>query len=130
MAISLPFTINSYGKVQTTIDQKKIWADRVYSVIGTLSSERVMRPTFGSDAAKELLSSEEVMITNVENSVRLAFLKFLPTLNLLDISASYDRSSNIINIEIVYSLPNQEIVNEKIGFAQITGNNPIYEETL
>lgn len=126
----MPFTINSYGKVQTTIDQKKIWADRVYSVIGTLLSERVMRPTFGSDAAKELLSSEEVMIANVENSVRLAFLKFLPVLNLSDVTSSYDSSSNILNIEIIYSLPNQEVVSEKIGFAQLTGNNPIYEETL
>lgn len=126
----MPFTINSYGKVQTTIDQKKIWADRVYSVIGTLLSERVMRPTFGSDAAKELLSSEEIMIANVENSVRLAFLKFLPVLNLSDVTSSYDSSSNILNIEIIYSLPNQEVVSEKIGFAQLTGNNPIYEETL
>jgi hypothetical protein len=130
IAISLPFIIDSYGKVQTTIDQKKIWADRVYSVIGTLLTERVMRPNFGSDAAKELLSTTEQMVSNVNTSVRLAFISFLPALSLQDIDSTYDSSSNLLTISITYSLPNQEVVYSNIGFAQLSGNNPIYEETL
>jgi phage baseplate assembly protein W len=129
-AISLPFVINSYGKVQTTIDQKKIWADRVYSVIGTLLSERVMRPNFGSDAAKELLSTTEKMTATVDSSVRLAFINFLPLLTLQEIESNYDFSSNVLTIDLTYSLPNQEVVYSNIGFAQLSGNNPIYEENL
>jgi len=130
VAITLPFSISSYGKVQTTTDFRKIWADRVYSVIGTLITERVMRPDFGSDAAKELLSTEEAMVKTVEDGARIAFIKFLPSLTLEDLVASYDTSSNILKIDISYSLPNQETVYETIGFAQISGNNPITEENL
>lgn len=130
VAITLPFTITSYGKVQTTTDQKKIWADRVYSVLGTLITERVMRPDFGSNAAKELLSTEEAMTIAVEDAARRAFITQLTSLTLEDVVSSYDKSSNILTINISYSLPNREIVYETIGFAQIFGNNPITEELL
>ena len=48
IAMSLPFSIDPYGKVSSTTDQKKIWADKVRSVLGTALRERVMLPTFGT----------------------------------------------------------------------------------
>ena len=130
LTISFPFTINSYGKVDTTLDQKKIWADRVYAVIGTLLTERVMRPKFGSDTAKELLSTEEEATSNAERSIKLAFATQLTSLTLSDVVAKYDTSTNILTIDITYSLPNQETVYSNIGFAILSGNAPIYEESL
>lgn len=130
IAITLPFTITSYGKVQTTTDQKKIWADRVYSVLGTLITERVMRPDFGSNAAKEFLSTEEAMTIAVDDAARRAFITQLPSLTLEEVVSSYDKSSNILTIDISYSLPNKEVVYDTVGFAQIFGNNPITEEIL
>lgn len=130
LVISFPFSIDQYGKVKTTTNYEKIWADRVYAVIGTLLSERVMRPQFGSNAAKELLSTQDVTVNNVDSSVKEAFVNYLPSLTLNEITSAYDYQTNILTIDISYSLPNHELVYKTYGFVKLSGNNPIYEENI
>ena len=47
IALSLPFSLNSYGGIAVATEQSKIWADRVRSVLGTSRRERLMHPEIG-----------------------------------------------------------------------------------
>lgn len=129
-AIALPFAIDSYGNISTATNPKKIWEDRVKSVIGTMLDERVMRPNFGTDVPKLLWDSSEFAQGSIESEVRRAFLQHLPLLTLDEVVISYDEYTNIITANVVYSLPNDEETTVNVGIANINRNNPASEDLL
>lgn len=128
--ISLPFSIDPYGKISTTTDQSKIWADRVRSVIGTAVKERVMNPEFGTRIPYTAFETQEEADLRIEDEARTAFLQQLPLLSLQSVSSAFDEYTGIITLEVVYALPNDRKVSTTIGLAAINGNLPLYEETL
>ena len=130
VSIALPFSIDAYGSVGTTVDQSKIWADRVMSVLGTTIRERVMRPTFGTIIPFSLFNSEESASAEIRAEVGKAFSEQLKLLSLEKVNITSDEYTNVLNIEVVYGLPNNEIVSTIVGLVHVDGVNPIYEELL
>jgi phage baseplate assembly protein W len=117
-AISLPFRIDGYGQVSSTSDPRKIWADRVRSVLMTSFGERVMRPTFGSDVADEVYDILDEVPELTYASVSQAFSDFLPRLTLEDVVAvSEDEENGVVSLEIQYRLPDivQDAVTETVS---------------
>jgi phage baseplate assembly protein W len=128
LAISLPFIIDEYGTVGASVDQSKIWADRVRSVIGTAIGERVYRPEFGSSAAQSAFETEEEAEAILTSGIRSAFLGYLPSCGLEDVSITIDEQTRIINVEVVYTIPNSEAYLLQVGVATLNGDQPISEE--
>lgn len=129
VAIALPFSIDPYGKVTQTIDQSKIWADKVRSVIGTAIRERVMRPTFGTDIPSAIYENQEDADARIQEVVSSSFNTQLPRLALQTVNSTFDQYSGTLNVEVVYALPNEEVVATTIGVIVISGNLIPYEET-
>lgn len=130
VTIQLPFSIDPYGKVSQTIDQSKIWADRVRSVIGTTLRERVMRPQFGTIIPYALFESSGTAISEVKAEVTKAFASQLPLLRLQSVDVTLDEYTNVLTAEVIYDLPNNEQVTTNVGLILIRGTNPPYEELL
>jgi phage baseplate assembly protein W len=128
-AISLPFSIDSYGNVASTKDQSKIWADKVRSVIGTNVGERIMRAEFGTKVPFATFNGQQIVAEITRREIFAAFAKNLPALSLQNVSVSFGDEDQVI-AEVTYSLPNQQEVTTTIGLAYISGNSPIYEEFL
>jgi len=129
-AIALPFSIDSYGKVNSTLDQSKIWADRVRSVLGTTVRERVIRPTFGTLIPFALFNTETGAIAQVDAEVHKAFAQQLNLLNLQKVNVTVDQYTNVLTVEAVYGLPNNEVVSTVVGLVLVDGANPMYQELL
>lgn len=105
-AISLPFRIDGYGRVGSTTDPSKIWADRVRSVIMTNVGERLMRPGFGSTVAEEVYDTLDEIPELTYAAVAQAFSDFLPRLQFNDVQVvSEDEQNGEISLEILYTLP-------------------------
>ena len=130
VAISLPFSIDPYGRVTQSTDQAKIWSDRVKSVIGTGLKERVMRVALGSDIPSTIFDSQTAATDKIDREVRDAFSTQLGLLTLTSVSSTYDAYTGIMNVFITYDLPNNEKSNVNIGLATISGNAPIIQEML
>lgn len=128
VAISLPFSIDAYGKIGDTNEQPKIWADRVRSVIGTCLRERVMRPNFGTAIPFALFETSDSASLEVTTEVNSAFLKFLPTLSLKETIVNFDNTSNTISVSITYALPNDNIVTTTIGVVVLRNKLPLIQE--
>jgi phage baseplate assembly protein W len=129
-ALSLPFSIDSYGNVSSTSDQSKIWADRVRSVLGTTVRERVMRSGFGTLIPFSLFDTESSAMSQVKTEVNKAFITQLALLRLDKTTVTVDEYTRVLTIEVIYALPNNEVVSTVVGVALIDGANPIYEELL
>lgn len=128
LAISLPFRIDAFGTVAATIDQSKIWQDRVRSVIGTALGERVYQPDFGCNAALTAFDGIEDAISSIETDITVAMQQFLPLLALQSVVVEFDEGTNTISAEVQYSVPNSSSYVVKVGIATIDGTNPIQEE--
>lgn len=127
--VSLPFSIDPFGKVAVTTDQKKIWADRVRSIVGTTVGERVMNPNLGSEVALNVFENQEDAIGAITANIAEVFNSQLPLLTLSGVEISFDEISGVIYANIVYGLPNDEQVTTTIGLVYLSGNNPPIEET-
>ena len=130
VAISLPFSIDSFGGVGNTSNQSKIWADKVRSVIGTSVRERVMRPAFGTLIPFSLFNGEESATSEIQEEVRTAFASRLSLLTLNSTEITQGSYKGELLVTVTYSLPNEEVQKTSIGFIDIRGVFPPYEEKL
>ena len=130
IAISLPFSISQYGKVASTQSQEKIWADRVRSAIGTMTTERIMRPDFGSTIPMDVFSQYDASVPLIKDTVRSVFAQFLSLLTLDQVNVSLGDDYSTISIEVVYSLPNQKGSTSHTAFLNLNGTNPSTQENL
>lgn len=126
-AIALPFSIDDFGGIATSINQEKIWADRARSVVGTTLTERIMRYDFGTDIPNTLFETQEVMETTIQEEIAKAFSFLLPNLSLEGVVTSFDVSSNTITATVTYSLPNEELAEISVGVATIYPDKPLSE---
>lgn len=130
IALSLPFSFDSFKKVATSSDQNKIWADRVRIVLGTTLRERLMHPNFGTLIATTFMDTEESSRSAIHVEVQQAFASQLPELKLNSVNTSYDEYTGIIKIEVEYGLPNLVQVNTAVSYISLNANLPAYEENL
>ena len=129
-AISLPFRIDDFGNIASTISQEKIWADRVRSAVGTRLNERVLTQEYGTEIPEAVLDSPSIAVAAIEEEVETAFIRDLPTLELESVVAAYDEFTGVVSAEVSYFLPSKEQTSVVIGIATLLNNSPIKEELL
>lgn len=123
-AISLPFSFDSSGSLAYSTDEKKIWQDRVVIVVMTRLNERVMRPTFGSEAANALFESTSAASSLIRDTVATAFSNWLKDLILTDVLIYTDPADGYLVVEIVYKynpIENEQSVKIKTAILSRTG---------
>lgn len=128
LAIAMPFTIDKFGGIATTTDQRKIWGDRVRAAVGTALTQRVMRPAYGTAIPQMLFDSVDVVTETLEAEINTVFANYLSELVFEETSVRYDDKQNIISLDVRYRLPdgNEELVT--LGVASLNGNQIISEE--
>ena len=103
-AIVLPMRLDDYGRVVSSSLPERVWADRVRTVINTTVGERAMRPDYGSRIPYGLMESIAELPQLVEDAVRVAFVRFLPTLTLISARVIEEFGAEA-SLEITYSIP-------------------------
>jgi phage baseplate assembly protein W len=130
LAISLPFSINAYGDVSSTTDQRKIWSDRVRFVIGTNLEERILSPEFGTLVPSAFMETSESAESKIISEVERAFPLQLSLLTLQGVDVSFDDYSGTTNVNITYSLPNGEVADTTVAVTYISQNKISVQENL
>lgn len=109
-AITLPFAFNESGALNTSEDSAKIWQDRVIITVMTNLGERVMRPTFGSDAPKAVGENINDALSIIKQSVEVAFSRWLKELTLLSVDGYVDSYDSYLVVQIKYNYRAQNII--------------------
>jgi phage baseplate assembly protein W len=125
VTISLPFSFNSSGAINTTASPQRQWADRVLGALFTMPGERVMNPSFGSLAKSSVFEPEGVVAEYITRTVSAAFGQYLSELTLLDVSVTKEDElgNEYLIVSVNYELPNreEESITTKIGTFSRTG---------
>jgi phage baseplate assembly protein W len=88
-----------------------------------------MQPEFGTDIPSSVFETTEDADAQIRTEVIAAFNSQLPSLTLDDVTSTFDEFSGVMNVDIIYALPNDEVVSTSIGLVSIAGTAPIYEES-
>lgn len=120
-AITMPFSFDSSGAISYSRDIRKIWQDRVVMVIMTRLRERIMRPAFGSEVHEYVFETEQAAATEIKGAISVAFSKWLPSLQLLEVEVSKDQLDGYLVVDVFYKYdPKVEGQSVKIKTAILT----------
>lgn len=129
-AIAMPFRLDSQGNIAKTKAAETLWADRVFGAIGTLQGQRLMRTTYGTKIAQTSMDTVDSMVESVENEIIRIFEAEFPTLRLTDVIVNFKEDINVLDIEVLYVLPDQRDSSTKVGIAYTDKQALIYEVNL
>jgi len=104
-SISLPFRIDGYGKVITTTDPQKVWADRTKAAVTTPLGTRIMRPSYGCATPLQLFGNTEDAAITFDSDVTSTFSQWLPDLKYLGVDIMQDPVSAEVSVSVNYSTP-------------------------
>lgn len=120
LGIGINKTSDSNGIFAVNYTTIKQAAENLKNLILTKKGERLMQPEFGCDIWELLFEpiSEEVISTQIENSILSAVETWLPYINVDKIIFDYDENdidSNKINVEVKFSLKSNSTITESIS---------------
>jgi phage baseplate assembly protein W len=124
-AISLPFSFDVNGAVASTLDQKKIIQDRIVLAMMTYTSERVMRPRYGTHIKGSVFENISAASSLIQQEVSAGFSDWFPYLTLLNTDVKLDPIDGHLNIVINYkygSSANPETVSIKTDILSQSGD--------
>ena len=118
-AISYPFTLNVFGETTSTTDQKKIYTDRVLTLLSTSIGERPMRPTYGTNLGLAMFENQGVAEVAIPAAIRSAIATWLPELTVNEINIKNFNDGGKVEVELFRTFPDYT-----------TGTISIYSVTL
>jgi phage baseplate assembly protein W len=104
-AISFPFTLDPFGKTASTTDQRKIYQDRVLTLLSTAVGERPMRPTYGTNIATAMFENQGNLEKAINDAIRSAISKWIPELTVNNIFLKGFLDTGAVTVELNVSLP-------------------------
>jgi phage baseplate assembly protein W len=104
-AISFPFTLDPFGKTTSSTNQKKIYQDRVLTLLSTAVGERPMRPTYGTNIATAMFENQGKVEKAINDAIRSAVSKWLPELTVNKINIVGFLDTGAVTVEINITLP-------------------------
>jgi phage baseplate assembly protein W len=104
-AISFPFTLDPFGKTTSTTNQKKVYQDRVLTLLSTAVGERPMRPNYGTNIGTAMFENQGKVEKAVNDAIRSAMSKWLPELTVNKINIVGFLDTGAVTVEINVTLP-------------------------
>jgi phage baseplate assembly protein W len=104
-AISYPFTLDPFGKTTSTTDQRKIYQDRVLTLLSTAVGERPMRPTYGTNMAVAMFENQGNVEEAINQAIRSAVSNWIPELTVEKINVKNFLDTGAVTVEVNVTLP-------------------------
>jgi phage baseplate assembly protein W len=119
-AISFPFTLDPFGKTTSTTNQRKIYQDRVLTLLSTAVGERPMRPTYGTNIGIAMFENQGNVEKAINDAIRSAISKWIPELTVNNITVVGFLDTGAVTVELNVSLP--DFIEDSITVVSTTLN--------
>lgn len=119
-AISYPFTLDPFGKTASTTDQRKIYQDRVLTLLSTAIGERPMRPTYGTNIATAMFENQGNVEKAINDAIRSAISTWIPDLTVNNILIKGFLDTGSVTVELNVTLP--DFIEDSITVVSTTLN--------
>lgn len=116
-AISFPYTLDGLGILQSTSDPRKVYLDRLLTLLSTSPNQRPMLPEYGTDVLQALYENGNNLETSISQAVRKAVSVWMPEISVEQVLVSLPDQDGIAEVEIVIKLPNDLLTTLSISTA-------------
>lgn len=125
-AISYPFTLDLFGKLDAVTTESKIYLDRLLTLLSTPIGQRPWNPDYGTDIARALFENDNDFYVAARVAITDAVARWLPELRVDSLTLEQINEDGYANIAIVVELPNDRLASVSISSA-VFGANGIIE---
>lgn len=126
--MQLPFAISPSGSISDTTDYSKIWEYRVRQAIGTSLGERLLYSDYGMRIPELTFTTMSLAKELVTKEIESVFTDYLEELSLESVDVFFEQDRGLVNVEVIYILPNNNLGDVVLGIAIVSGNDPISED--
>ena len=116
-AISFPYTLDGLGVLQGTSDPRKVYLDRLLTLLSTSPNQRPMLPEYGTDVLQALYENGNNLETSISQAVRKAVSVWMPEISVEQVLVSLPDQDGVAEVEIVIKLPNDLLTTLSISTA-------------
>lgn len=125
-AINFPFRLDSFGRVVDTTDQRKIYLDRILTVLSTINGQRTMRPTYGVDLTRGIYETGGDMQAGMQQAIRTAITTWVPDVSIEKILITEPNMDGISTVDLSVTLPDKSTATVSVNTAYLTPDGTIY----
>ena len=104
-SMSFPFPLDPFGKVTCSTDQRKIYQDKVLTLLSTAVGERPMRPTYGTNIATAMFENQGKIEEAINQAIRTAISNWIPELSVEKINIKGFLDDGAVSVEVNVTLP-------------------------
>lgn len=116
-AISYPFTLDGLGVLQSTSDPRKIYLDRLLTLLSTSPGQRPMLPEYGTDVLLALYENDNVVETAISQAIKSAVSIWMPEIDVENVRVSIPDEAGSVEVEIIIKLPNSTLTTLTVSSA-------------
>lgn len=104
--ISYPYTIDPSGVLTSTEDPKKVYLDRLLTLLSTSPGQRPMLPDYGTDVLRALYENDNEIAISISRAVRSAVAVWIPEIAIQEINVGLPDENGEATVDILIKLPN------------------------
>jgi len=126
IAISHPFTLDTRtGTIAVTSTTKKLYLDRINSLLSTPAYKRPMRPNYGTDMFLALYEAGDDYILAVTEAITEALSIHLPDIKLISLKIIKPNSIGESSVELLVGFPDDTVgvTSVKTAYLLTNGTN-------
>ncbi len=115
--ISYPYTLDPSGLLESTEDPKKIYLDRLLTLLSTSPGQRPMLPAYGTDVLRALYENDNQLSSSISQAVRQAVGIWIPEISIQSIEVGLPDESGEASVNILIKLPNSLLTTLSVSTA-------------
>ena len=104
--ISYPYTIDPSGLVSSTSDPRKVYLDRLLTLLSTSPGQRPMLPNYGTDVMRALYENDNDLTISINRAIRSAVAIWIPEISVEEVKVGLPDEFGEATVEVLIKLPN------------------------
>ena len=111
IAIKYPFTLDSYGRIQTTTDSygrpdyQKVYMDRLLTLLSTVAGQRAMNPEYGVDHSRGTFESGGDYTLGLQQAIQTAIHEWIPEVRVESVVITRPGPDGDSKVNVTVTLP-------------------------
>lgn len=129
-AIKHPFSLDTFGRINSTTDSNKIYLDRLLSLLSTDVYQKPMSPNYGTDIIRALYETGQNYTQAIQEAIERAVSTYLPNLKIVSIRFLETTPEGVSNVEVSVSFPDNTVNSISVSTASMLSNGAILGELI
>lgn len=125
--VSIPFTVDSTGAIQSTMNDDQALQDRVMALVSTVPGDRLMRAAYGVPTPNALFDPmiQDMVFAELQMMCAAAIRKWEPAAAIVSITPAINQDTNSVSLNVLVGradTPKAELNRTQLVYVTVGGD--------